>query len=147
MASDTMTGGQMAGDKMAGGNEMKSGGDKTKINVDVDVTIDVIQWSMGGGSAMQNVAAPAMAAGMTHQVRPERTVYFQILSSSLYHVAGDSGRYRREGLHSQLDNGRRWRYGSVQFPLHEPYPHPIDIPTSLCQDGWWKGLRLHAQSH
>ncbi len=77
MASDTMSGGQMAGDNMGGSDKMKSGGDKTKINVDVDVTVNVIQWSMGGGSAMQNVAAPSMAAGMTHQVRPERSIFFK----------------------------------------------------------------------
>ncbi len=67
MASDKMSGGQMANGKM--GESGKMGGDMTKVNVDVDVTINVIQWSMGGGSAMQNVATPSMAAGMTHQVR------------------------------------------------------------------------------
>ena len=68
---DKMAGSMMGGDKMSGGQmnqNMGSSGDKTKINVDVDVTINVIQWSMGGGSAMQNVAAPSMMAGMTHQV-------------------------------------------------------------------------------
>ena len=67
MASDNMSGGQMASGKMSESGKM--GGDMTKVNVDVDVTVNVIQWSMGGGSAMQNVATPSMAAGMTHQVR------------------------------------------------------------------------------
>lgn len=79
MASDTMSGGQMASGKMGGSDRMKLGGDNTKIKVDVDETINVIQWSMGGGSAMQNVAAPSMAAGMTHQVRLERSIFFKVL--------------------------------------------------------------------
>ncbi len=70
MASEKMSGGQMASNKMGGSDMMNSGDDTTKINVDVgSVTVNVIQWSMGGGSAMQNVATPSMAAGMTHQVR------------------------------------------------------------------------------
>ena len=75
MSGEPMMGGSMIADDKMSGSQMPSqktgemsGGDKTNVKIDVDVTINVIQWSMGGGSAMQNIASPSMMSGMTHQV-------------------------------------------------------------------------------
>ena len=145
MPSDKMGGSQMASEKMGGSDKMGMGGDNTKINVDVDVTINVIQWSMGGGSAMQNVAPPSMAAGMTHQVCGQPWILLRTYATNFIRVTGYSRRDCRKGFRSQLDNGQGRRYGPIQLQVHEPYSHSINIPSTLCQDGWWKGFRFYAQ--
>ena len=90
----------MASEKMGGSDKMGLGGDNTKINVDVDVTINVIQWSMGGGSAMQNVASPSMAAGMTHQVCEQPLILFENYIANAMLVKGYSRRYCRKSFRS-----------------------------------------------
>ena len=95
-----MPGDKMASEKMGGKDKMDMGGDNTKVNVEVDVTINVIQWSMGGGSAMQNVASPSMAAGTTHQVCPQLSILTKSLATNPFHVTGYSRRYCRKSFRS-----------------------------------------------
>ena len=36
--------------------------------IEIDVSVTIIEWSNGGGAAMNQVAPPSMAVGMTHYV-------------------------------------------------------------------------------